>query len=109
LLLFRAGGPTDTLARIISQALSIRLGQPVLIENKPGAGGNIGTDFVAKSNPDGYTLLMGTSGPLAINSSLYSKLSYDPIKDLSAHLPSCFRVLRGDTLILAYPLKPLVS
>ena len=57
-----AGGPTDTLARIISQAISVRLGQPVVIENKPGAGGNIGTDFVAKANPDGYTLLMGTSG-----------------------------------------------
>lgn len=78
-----AGGPTDTLARIISQAISTRLGQPVIIENKPGAGGNIGTDFVAKASPDGYTLLMGTSGPLAINSSLYPKLSFDPIKDLA--------------------------
>ena len=78
-----AGGPTDTLARIISQAISVRLGQPVIIENKPGAGGNIGTEFVAKANPDGYTLLMGTSGPLAINSSLYPKLSFDPIKDLA--------------------------
>ena len=78
-----AGGPTDTLARIISQAVSVRLGQPIIIENKPGAGGNIGTEFVAKANPDGYTLLMGTSGPLAINSSLYPKLSFDPIKDLA--------------------------
>lgn len=78
-----AGGPTDTLARILSQAMSIRLGQPIIIENKPGAGGNIGTDFVAKANPDGYTLLMGTSGPLAINPSLYAKLNFDPLKDFS--------------------------
>jgi tripartite-type tricarboxylate transporter receptor subunit TctC len=78
-----AGGPTDTLARIISQAMSTRLGQPFIIENKPGAGGNIGADFVAKATPDGYTLLMGTSGPLAINSSLYPKLNFDPLKDFS--------------------------
>jgi tripartite-type tricarboxylate transporter receptor subunit TctC len=78
-----AGGPTDTLARIIAQPLSKRLGQPVVIENRPGAGGNIGAEVVAKAPPDGYTLFLGTSGPLSINSSLYGKLNYDPIKDFS--------------------------
>jgi tripartite-type tricarboxylate transporter receptor subunit TctC len=78
-----AGGPTDTLARIISQALSARLGQPLVIDNRPGGGGNIGAEWVAKSAPDGYTLLMGTSGPLSINSSLYPKMGFDPIKDFS--------------------------
>ena len=78
-----AGGPTDTLARVIAQQLSEKLGQPVLIDNRPGAGGNIGAESVAKAAPDGYTLFMGTSGPLSINSSLYPKLSFDPAKDFS--------------------------
>lgn len=78
-----AGGPTDTLARIIGQQLSEKLGQPVIIENRPGAGGNIGAEVVAKAAPDGYTLFMGTSGPLSINQSLYSKLQFDPAKDFS--------------------------
>jgi tripartite-type tricarboxylate transporter receptor subunit TctC len=78
-----AGGPTDTLARILSQALSARLGQPVVIDNRPGGGGNIGAEWVAKSVPDGYTLLKGTSGPLSINSSLYPKMGFDPLKDFA--------------------------
>lgn len=78
-----AGGPTDTLARIIAPSLSQYLGQPVIIENRPGAGGNIGADLAAKSTPDGYTLYLGTSGPLSINPALYQKLSYDPFKDFS--------------------------
>lgn len=78
-----AGGPTDTLARIIAPSLSQYLGQPVIIENRPGAGGNIGADLAAKSIPDGYTLYLGTSGPLSINPALYQKLSYDPFKDFS--------------------------
>ena len=78
-----AGGPTDLLARILSQPLSERLGQPIIIENRPGAGGNIGADLAAKSDPDGYTLLLGTSGPLAINASLYGNLRFDPIKGFS--------------------------
>src|SRR5712691_2774361 len=76
-----AGGPTDILARMIAQPLAERLGQPVIIDNRPGAGGNIGADLVAKSPADGYTLFMGTSGPLSINSSLYEKLSFDPQRD----------------------------
>lgn len=78
-----AGGPTDILARVIGQQLSERLGQPVLIDNKPGAGSNIGADYVAKSVPDGYTLFMGTSGPLSINPSLYGKLPFNPLTDFA--------------------------
>ena len=77
-----AGGPTDLLARIIAQPLGERLKQPVVIDNRPGAGGNIGAEAVAKSPPDGYTLFMGTSGPMSINSSLYGNLAIDPMKDL---------------------------
>ncbi len=86
------GGTTDILARIVGAKMHEAWGQPVVVEAKPGAGGNIGADFVAKSTPDGYTLLMGASGPLAINASLFSKLPYDPAKDfapvvLSASVP----------------------
>ena len=77
------GGATDILARIVGAKLFENWKQPVIVEAKPGAGGNIGTDFVAKSSPDGYTILMGASGPLAINATLYAKLPYDPLKDLA--------------------------
>src|SRR5690606_15323341 len=75
---FPPGGPTDALARRLAQSLAVPLGQTVIVENKSGAGGNIGSEFVANSKPDGYTILFGTSGPLAINVSLYKKLGYDP-------------------------------
>jgi tripartite-type tricarboxylate transporter receptor subunit TctC len=78
-----AGGPTDLLARIIAIPLAESLGQQVIVDNRPGAGGNIGADIAAKSPPDGYTLFMGTSGPLAINASLYPKLPFDPIRDFA--------------------------
>ena len=77
---FAPGGNTDTLARIISQKLSVALGQPVVVENKPGAGGNIGSDFVAKAKPDGYTILGGTISSHAINPSVYPKMPYDAVK-----------------------------
>jgi len=80
---FPPGGGTDIIARSIAQKLGERLGQQVLIDNRPGAGGNIGTDLVAKSSPDGYTLLMGSAGPLAINASLFARMPFDPIKDLA--------------------------
>jgi len=73
------GGPVDISARLLVQKLE--LGQPVIVENKPGAGGNIGADFVAKSDPDGHTLVMGAIATHAINPSLYPKLPYDPIRD----------------------------
>lgn len=79
---FSAGGATDVQARLIAQQLSDRLGQPVIVENRPGAGGSIASGAVAKSSPDGYTLLY-TSAALAINSALYSKLPFDPVADFS--------------------------
>jgi tripartite-type tricarboxylate transporter receptor subunit TctC len=81
---FTAGGTTDIIARLVGQQLSERWGQPVVIDNRPGAGGNIGTDHVAKSPPDGYTLLVGSVGPLAVNVSLYRNMPYDPRRDFSA-------------------------
>jgi len=78
---FTAGGSTDTVARIMAEKLTTRLGQPVIVENKAGAGGAIGSDFVAKSPPDGYTLLVGTSSTMAIIPHLYSKPPYDPTRD----------------------------
>ena len=80
---FPAGGTTDILAREVGQRLSMTLGQPVVIDNRPGAAGNIGADLVAKSAPDGYTLLMGTVGTHAINASLYAKMPYDHVKDFA--------------------------
>jgi tripartite-type tricarboxylate transporter receptor subunit TctC len=66
------------MARILAAELTKELGQSVIVENKAGAGGNIGADFVARAKPDGYTLMFGTSGPLAINKPLYKSISYDP-------------------------------
>jgi tripartite-type tricarboxylate transporter receptor subunit TctC len=75
------GAGTDLLARILAPRLSERLGKSVVVENRPGAGTVIAAEAVAKANPDGYTILMGTSTPLAINASLHKKLPYDPAKD----------------------------
>ena len=80
---FPAGGPTDIVARPLGQLLSDSLKQPVVIDNRGGAGGSIGADLVAKSPPDGYTLIMATVGTHAINGSLYKKLPYDPVKDFT--------------------------
>ena len=77
------GGPTDLMARILAPSLQQRLGVPVVIENRAGAGGNVGTDGVAKSAPDGHTLLLAASGPMAVNPSLYAALAYNPIRDLA--------------------------
>lgn len=77
------GGGTDTLARVIGPKLTERIGQPVIVENRPGADGVIATDFVAKSAPDGYTLLVGTDGQTVLNLGLYAKLPYDPVTDLA--------------------------
>ena len=80
---FAAGGTTDVLARVIGNKLGPVLGTSVVVENKPGAGGNIGSDFVAKAAPDGYTILGGTISSHAINVSLYPNMPYDPIKSFS--------------------------
>ena len=78
---FPAGGGVDTMARILANKLTDVVKQPVLVEHKPGAGGNVGSDFVAKSPPDGYTMLLNVNG-IAISPSLYRKLSFDPLNDL---------------------------
>ena len=78
---FAAGGTTDILARALAPELSKAFGQTFIIDNRPGAGGNIGADAVAKSPPDGYTLLMGTVGTQSINASLYPKMPFDPVRD----------------------------
>jgi len=80
---FPAGGPTDVLTRYLAEKLSAQLGQPVVVENKPGAGGSIGADLVAKSAPDGYTLVMATASTHSIGPYL-GKLPYDPVKDFTA-------------------------
>jgi tripartite-type tricarboxylate transporter receptor subunit TctC len=78
---FPAGGGADALARLIMPRVAQHLGQPIVIENRPGAGGNVGAELVARAAPDGYTLLYGTNGTHAINASLYRNLPFDPIRD----------------------------
>ena len=80
---FAAGSSPDILARVINEKLATRLGQAVIVENKPGAGGNSGTDQVAKSTPDGYTFLLSVNAPLVYNTVLYKRLPYDPFRDLT--------------------------
>ena len=79
---FTAGGTTDIMARTLAQRLSDRFKQPFVIENKPGAGGNLGTELVARAAPDGYTLIVNSVGPMAVNPTLYKNLSYNPLTDL---------------------------
>ena len=78
---FTAGGGNDIIARVFGQKLSESLGQPVIIENKPGAGAILATEYVARSAPDGYTLLVGASGAMVINPAVYEKLNYDTMRD----------------------------
>jgi len=90
---FPPGGPTDAMARILATELTKELGQSVIVDNKAGAGGNIGAEAVARATPDGYTIMFGTSGPLAINHSLYKGLKYDPRTSFApviqvGHLPN---------------------
>ncbi|MFC5510265.1 Bug family tripartite tricarboxylate transporter substrate binding protein [Massilia jejuensis] len=99
---FSPGGTTDTLARVVGQAMSRDLGQPVMIDNRPGAGGNIGTQMVARAPADGHTLLMGTVGTHAINQSLYKKMGFDPIKDFQP----ISRVALVPNLLVAHPSQP---
>ena len=80
---YAPGGANDILARVLAEKLAPVLGQPVLVENKPGAGAMVGSDFVAKAAPDGYTLLMAASGPMVFNPVLVAKLPYNPLTDLA--------------------------
>jgi tripartite-type tricarboxylate transporter receptor subunit TctC len=79
---FTAGGTTDILARAVTNKLTDKLGQPFVIDNKPGGGGNIGTEMVVRAPADGYTLIVNSVGPMAVNQTLYINLPYDPLKDL---------------------------
>jgi tripartite-type tricarboxylate transporter receptor subunit TctC len=79
---FPPGGPTDILGRVVGQKLTEQLGQPVVIDNRPGAGGNVGTEYASKQAPDGYTIVL-VSPALAISPNLYKKLGYDPVRDLT--------------------------
>jgi len=88
----------DTIARVVAPRLSERLGQPVVVQNQPGASGNIGADAVAKSNPDGYTLLMGANTML-IASQLYKSVSFDPVKDFSSVSMAAY----GSLMLVAHP------
>ena len=99
---FSAGGTTDIVARFAGQALSQELGQPVIIDNRPGAGGNIGAQAVARAPADGYTLVMGTVGTHAINPSLYKKMPYDHIKDFAP----ISRVTAVPNVLIANPSQP---
>ena len=99
---FPAGGTTDIVARLAGQALSQELGQPVVIDNRPGAGGNIGSQAVARAAADGYTLVMGTVGTHAINPALYKKMPYDHLKDFAP----ISRVANVPNLLVANPSQP---
>jgi tripartite-type tricarboxylate transporter receptor subunit TctC len=102
---FTAGGTTDIIARIVGKKLTDAWGQQVIIDNRPGAGGNLGSNVVAKSPPDGYTLLIGSVGPLAINATLYPNMPYDHLKDF---VPICL-VASVPNMLVVHPSVPVHS
>jgi tripartite-type tricarboxylate transporter receptor subunit TctC len=102
---FPPGGIADVMSRVFGQKFTDSWNQPVVVENRTGAGGNIGADIVAKSPPDGYTLVMGTIGTHAVNVSLFSKLPYDPVKDFA---PVAL-VVEADGLLVLHPSVPARS
>lgn len=99
---YGAGGGADSRSRQIANLLSIELGQPIIIENKAGAGGNIGTEFIAKATPDGYTIGMGNFAPLAVNKALFGNLRFDPEKDL---IPIVL-IDKGPLILMVNPRSP---
>ncbi|CAG2137131.1 tripartite tricarboxylate transporter substrate binding protein [Cupriavidus plantarum] len=108
---FPAGGPTDAMARLIGQHLSQQLGQPVVIDNRGGAGGTIATEAVAQAAPDGYTLFFSTTGTMAINPSLYRALKVDPVKafDAVGSVASTVNVLVVPNSLPANNVKELIA
>ncbi|MGE0557023.1 MAG: Bug family tripartite tricarboxylate transporter substrate binding protein [Burkholderiales bacterium] len=102
---FAPGGGTDTTARAMGNKLGERLGQQIIIDNRPGAAGNIATDILSKSTADGYTILMGTIAALAINPSLYKKLPFDPLKDLQP----ISRAVDSTNILVLHPSVPAKS
>ena len=99
---FAPGGGTDTTARAMANKLGERMGQQIIVDNRPGAAGNIATEITSRANPDGYTILMGTIAALAINPSLYKKLPFDPLKDV---LPVT-RAVDSTNVLVLHPSVP---
>ena len=97
---YGAGGSSDSRTRQVGQLLSIELGQPVIVENKAGAGGNIGTEFIAKAKPNGYTIGMGNFAPLSVNKALFKKMGFDPEKDITPII-----LIEKGPLVLTVPIK----
>jgi len=102
---FPAGGGADNLARTIMPRVAQELGTTIVVDNRPGAGGNVGAEFVARSAPDGYTLLYGTNGTHAINRSLYAAMSFDPVRDFAP----VSRMTQIAALLVVYPGLPARS
>jgi tripartite-type tricarboxylate transporter receptor subunit TctC len=102
---YPAGGPLDTIARLLGQKVSESLKQPVLVDNKPGAGGNIGADLVAKAPADGYTILMGAVATHAINPTLYARIPYDPVRDFAP----VTQVASTPNVLVVNPAVPVAS
>lgn len=102
---FGAGGPTDVVARILAEPVAASLGQPLVVENRAGAGGNIGTRAVAQASPDGYTLALNAASPLVINQFLYRELGYDPFTSLAP----ISRLTTGPLLVACNPRLPFQS
>ena len=102
LVAFTAGGTTDILTRAVSQKLSERLKQQFIVDNKPGGGGNIGTELAARATPDGYTLIVNSVGPIAVNPSLYKKLNINPLVDLVPIV----KIADVPNVLVVHPLVP---
>jgi tripartite-type tricarboxylate transporter receptor subunit TctC len=102
---YAAGGNADQRSRQIGRFIGTALGQTIIVENKAGAGGNIGTDAIAKAKPDGYTIGMGNFAPLAVNPTMFKKLNFDPAKDLA---PICL-IERGPLVLMVNPASPFKS
>lgn len=102
---YAAGGNADSRSRQVAKAMSTVLGQPIIVDNKAGAGGNIGTEAIARGKPDGYTLGMGNFAPLAVNQSLFKKLNFDPLNDLT---PICL-IERGPLILMVRNDSPYKS
>ncbi|QWE16155.1 tripartite tricarboxylate transporter substrate binding protein [Polynucleobacter sp. AP-Nino-20-G2] len=99
---YGAGGSADARSRQLAQKMSVLLKQPIIVDNKPGAGGNIGTEFVARSAPDGYTIGMGNFAPMAVNKTLFGTLRYDPETDLSPII----LIEKGPLVLVVNPNSP---
>lgn len=100
---FAAGGATDVLARVLAEKMTVGLGQPMVIDNKPGAAGIIGTDAVAKAAPDGYTLLLGLSNSMLTNQFLYTRLPYSPERDIAP----VYQIAIAPLVLVAHPSVPV--